>query len=257
MTYGLIGYPLSHSFSRRYFTEKFERLGLSETNRYLNFELERVESLEALRDQYPDLRGLNVTIPHKRNVLPLLDAIDPVAERIGAVNTIRVDANGRFTGFNTDWIGFRDSLLSEFASLAGRPTGRYVAERNQALILGSGGASLAIQAALDDLSIHHQTVSRTPGRADLTYVDITPELLARTFLLVNTTPLGMSPNVDTYPDLPYAALTPDHFCFDLIYNPEETAFMRRARTAGAVAANGLGMLVGQAEAAWGIWNRGR
>ena len=260
MTYGLIGYPLSHSFSQPYFTRKFERLDLADTHRYQNFPMETVEGLRSLPASFPDLRGLNVTIPHKQAVIPLLDELDPTAEQIGAVNTILIDDEGRFKGYNTDWIGFRDDLLLVIPNPLEAPT--VAGLRNwlagkQALILGSGGAARGVRAALDDLGLNHRTVSRSPGRSELTYTELTAELIRGVFLIVNTTPLGMSPSVDTFPDVPYAALTADHFCYDIVYNPAETEFMRRARAAGAGAANGLGMLHGQAEAAWKIWGEGK
>jgi shikimate dehydrogenase len=243
-TFALIGYPLSHSFSRTYFTAKFAKLGISENHRYLNFELKNINDFEKKLEEYSDLVGCNVTIPYKQTVIPLLDDLDPVAQRIGAVNTISVK-NGSTKGFNTDFIGFRDDLLEVTQQRD------YSGER--ALILGTGGASLAVEEALVQLGIAVQYVSRKPGANQITYDDLDREVIDTHHLIVNTTPLGMYPNNDTAPDLPYDLLTPDHFCYDLVYNPAETTFMRKARGAGAGAANGLGMLHKQAEAAWHIW----
>ncbi len=249
-TYALLGYPLSHSFSRGYFTEKFRELGLADTHAYVNFELSDIKQFKKKLEEYADLAGCNVTIPYKKAVIPYLDALDPVAARIGAVNTIRVEA-GRLIGYNTDYLGFRADLLAEMRQqgwneeLAG----------NSALILGTGGASLGIEAALTSLGVYCTFVSRRPTPGQLSYGAIDAEVIDRHHLIVNTTPLGMSPRVDAAPDLPYSLLTPAHFCYDLIYNPPETTFLRQARGAGAGAANGLGMLHKQAEAAWDIWTR--
>jgi shikimate dehydrogenase len=259
MTFGLIGYPLSHSFSRGYFTEKFRELGLSDTHQYLNFEMETVDGFLDLPKQYPDLRGCNVTIPHKQAIIPLLDELDPVAERIGAVNCIRFQ-NGRSKGYNTDYLGFRDDLLDklrEFPNALGDSSTAEPGKKipgKRALVLGTGGASLAIHEALRSLGMKTLAVSRSPGEDRITYAELSPELLRDHLVIVNTTPLGMSPNVNTYPDIPYEALSTEHFCYDAIYNPAETLFLKKARVRGAGTANGLGMLHGQAEAGWKIWN---
>ncbi len=246
-TFGLIGYPLSHSFSQGYFTEKFRRLGLSDTHKYLNFELVGVNQFKKILDEYPDLLGCNVTIPHKRAIIAVLDELDPVAERIGAVNTILV-RGGRTYGYNTDYLGFRDDLVERMAE-----RGVSLTEGRAALILGTGGASLAVAEALRSLGVPYTFVSREPAVGQLSYAAVTAEVLATHTILVNTTPLGMYPRVDAAPDIDYNLLGPAHFCYDLIYNPAETTFMRRARGAGAQAANGLGMLHQQAEASWAIW----
>ncbi|MBC6992825.1 shikimate dehydrogenase [Neolewinella lacunae] len=263
MTFGLLGYPLSHSFSRPYFTEKFARLGLSNTHQYLNFEMEDVAGFQELRTQYPDLRGCNVTIPHKQAIIPYLDALDPVAARIGAVNCIRFDAAGRSTGFNTDYFGFRDDLLHHLREwnwterAFGLPTNddllNTFLEESSALVLGTGGASLAVHEALRELGMSTLGVSRTPGPGQISYEQITPDLLLDYHFIINTTPLGMAPKVDGCPALPYAALGPAHFCYDLVYNPAVTRFLEQSRNAGAAVANGQGMLERQAEAGWKIW----
>lgn len=257
MTFGLIGYPLSHSFSRGYFTDKFRELGLEETHRYLNFEMENVEGFCELPAKYPDLRGCNVTIPHKEAIIPLLDELDPVAERIGAVNCIRFE-KGKSRGYNTDYLGFRNDLLDKLSANVSTVADRgpeEILKNQRALVLGTGGASLAIHQALRSLGMKTFSVSRTAGEDRLTYGELTPEVIQQHLVIVNTTPLGMSPRVDTYADIPYEALTGDHFCYDVVYNPAETAFLRKAKARGARTSNGLGMLHGQAEAGWAIWNR--
>ncbi|MEL7162817.1 MAG: shikimate dehydrogenase [Bacteroidota bacterium] len=252
MTFGLIGYPLSHSFSQGYFTNKFAQLGLADTHRYRNFAIEDFRGFGEIMAEYPDIRGLNVTIPHKRNVIPYLDELDPVAERIGAVNCITVDEAGKMKGFNTDYLGFRDDFLSELTHHQSALTKETLAGQ-QALVLGTGGASLAVHEGLRSLGIITQAVSRRAGTGQITYGDVTPELLHAHLIVINTTPLGMSPKVEGFPDLPYADLSQEHFCYDLVYNPAETAFLRKARAAGASGANGMGMLERQAEAGWKIW----
>jgi len=266
MTYGLIGYPLSHSFSQGYFTDKFAELGLAATHRYHNFAIEQFTGFDGLFADHPDLRGLNVTIPHKQNVIPFLDRFDPAAKRIGAVNCIRVEDDGTLTGFNTDYLGFQADLLdflqeSDWTGKAfGLPTNNDLLEtfleETSALVLGTGGASLAVHEALRELGVSTTSVSRSSGPDRLTYADLNPEILADHHLIINTTPLGMAPNTDTFPELPYAALSAAHFCYDLVYNPNPTAFLQKAAEAGAGTGNGLRMLHRQAEAGWLIWNRG-
>lgn len=263
MTYGLIGYPLSHSFSKGYFTDKFAQLGLSDTHQYLNFAIKDFTGFADLRTAHPDLKGINVTIPHKQNVIPFLDRLDPAAKNIGAVNCIRVEADGTLTGYNTDYLGFQADLLDflrehDWTGKAfGLPTNEDLLEifleETSALVLGTGGASLAIHEALRDLGVTTMAVSRTPGPDRLTYAELTPEIIGDHHLIINTTPLGMSPNADTFPDLPYAALSPAHFCYDLVYNPDPTVFLTKAAAAGAGTGNGLRMLHRQAEAGWHIW----
>jgi shikimate dehydrogenase len=247
-TFALIGHPLSHSFSQRYFTEKFRALGLAKTHQYVNFDIELIDHFEKKLEEYELIRGCNVTIPYKKAIIPYLDELDATAARIGAVNTIDF-RNGRRIGFNTDYPGFRDDLLAQrrrrniTADLKGQ----------SALILGTGGASLAVHFALGDLGMYPAYVSRTPGPGRITYSDLTPQLVREAAVIVNTTPLGMYPNVDGAPSLPYGALHEGQLCYDLVYNPAETKFMRMAGGAGAGAVNGMGMLIGQAEKAWKIW----
>ena len=223
-------------------------MGLSDTHHYLNFELIDIAQFGEKLDEYPSLAGCNVTIPYKRAIVQLLDSVDPVAERIGAVNTVSIQG-GKTKGYNTDYIGFRDDLLEQMEK-----QGRTLSPTAGALILGTGGASLGVAEALQSLGVMFTHVSRKPSAGELSYQDLSPDLLDRYRLIVNTTPLGMYPRIDAAPGLNYSALTPQHFCYDLTYNPAETRFMQLARQAGAGAANGLGMLHKQAEAAWAIWN---
>lgn len=244
--FGLIGYPLSHSFSKKYFTNKFEKEGVQDAQ-YELFPIQSVQELPGLLKNNPELKGLNVTIPYKEQVIPFLDAVDAKAQEIGAVNTISID-NGKLTGYNTDYYGFKDSL-TKFVGANGLP--------NRALILGTGGASKAVEAALDDLEIKYKLVSRKPIADEISYQSLlsSPNELLVSPLIVNTTPLGMSPNTDTLPELPYDHLTPDHMLYDLVYNPLKTAFMQKGIDGKCWVKNGLEMLHGQAEKAWEIWNR--
>ncbi len=239
--FGLIGYPLSHSFSKRYFSEKFQRENISDSY-YELFEIASINELTEVLKQ-PNLRGLNVTIPYKQQVMAYVDQLDPVAERIGAVNTVRIQ-NDQKTGFNSDYYGFRDSLLPWLNE----------ASVSHTLILGTGGASKAVVCVLQDLGINYTYVSRKASEKAISYSDLKKEDLSAYPLIVNTTPLGMSPNIDTFPDLDYQQLTLRHFCYDLVYNPEETAFMKLARKQGAKVKNGLEMLHLQAEKSWEFWN---
>ncbi|GAA4433823.1 shikimate dehydrogenase [Pontibacter saemangeumensis] len=240
--FGLIGKKLGHSFSKKYFTEKFEREGIQDAS-YELYELPDARELTALLQREPELAGLNVTVPYKQDVLPLLDELDTAAAKIGAVNTIRI-SEGRTKGFNTDYIGFKESLEAFYPRQ----------ERGQALVLGTGGAAKAVWAALNALNIPYRAVSRTPGSNELSYEQLTPALLQGYNLVVNTTPIGMHPHTAAAPPLPYGALSAAHYLYDLVYNPEETQFLKNGAAAGAKTCNGLGMLYRQADAAWEIWN---
>ncbi|HEV2478830.1 MAG TPA: shikimate dehydrogenase [Puia sp.] len=239
--YGLIGYPLSHSFSQRYFTEKFEREGITDCT-YSNFSLASIDELAAVLAD-PELRGLNVTIPYKQQVLPFLTAKSPVVESIGACNCIRIDGAER-TGHNTDVVGFERSLVKKLGD-----------HHQQALVLGTGGASKAVEWVLDQLGIAYRMVSRSPrpDTGDLGYDDLDAGLVACYTLIVNTTPVGMYPKVDDYPPLPYEGVGPRHYLYDLVYNPERTQFLQRGAARGAVVENGHEMLLLQAEESWRIW----
>lgn len=246
-TFGLIGFPLGHSFSKGYFTDKFEALGLSETHRYEKFELEHIEFYPALlQSQRPFIKGFNVTIPHKQNIIPFLDAVDEAALKIGAVNTVKIMADGSTKGYNTDYWGFRWTLekWNAFQEIAPK----------KALVLGKGGAAKAIITALEDLGLTVQLVSRKKEDDTITYEELTTEVMADHLFIVNTTPLGMHPNVDTCPAIPYELLSNKHLLYDIVYNPLETLFLKKGLEHGAKAVHfGLEMLHGQAEKAWEIW----
>ena len=242
--YGLIGYPLGHSFSQDFFNKKFESEKIDA--RYMNFEIEDIGELMEVVAQYPNLNGLNVTLPYKEQVIPYLDELDENAAKIGAVNVIKFTGSGaslKFKGYNSDVIGFTDSispLLNE--------------NRKKALILGTGGAAKAVNCGLQNLGVETTFVSRSERENGLTYSQLTPEIIANHKVIVNTTPLGMYPHIDECPDIPYQYLTPEHLCYDLLYNPDVTLFMRNAADNGAETKNGLEMLLLQAFAAWQIWN---
>ena len=240
--YGLIGYPLGHSFSAAFFAEKFSREHVDA--RYENFEMPSVGKLRDFVRAHPQLRGFNVTIPHKQAVIPHLDALSEEAREIGAVNVVKV-CRGRLGGYNTDVLGFVRSLEPLLPSES---------EGKVALVLGTGGASKAVCYGLRGLGYHPQFVSRTRRDSIISYADLTPALMAEAHLVVNCTPLGMYPHVDVAPDIPYHLLTPRHILYDLVYNPPETEFLRRGREHGTITKNGLEMLHLQAEAAWEIWN---
>lgn len=241
--FGLVGYPLEHSYSRDFFYKKFDRLGL-ENHVYQLFEMEFLKEFPALWVKYLDLIGVNVTAPHKENVIQFLDRQDSSVLKVGAANVI-MRRQGQLVGYNTDCPSFKESLAYWIDSHQG-----------EALILGSGGTSKAVEVALKELKIHVHIVSRRKTKGNCTYQQLLahPELIHRFKLIINTTPLGMSPQTKTCPDIPYAHLTDQHYLFDVIYNPQETLFMKRGRQQGAQVKNGLEMLKLQAEKAWNIWN---
>lgn len=236
--FGLIGFPLSHSFSKGFFTEKFSAENISGCA-YENFPIADISAFPALWAEHPELEGLNVTIPYKQAVIPYLDDLSDAARAMGAVNCVRREGK-RLTGHNTDVLGFGRSLQPLLK-----------AHHTQALVLGTGGAAQAVKYALKNLNIRFSEISRN---GPITYDAITPEMMASHQLIVNTTPLGMYPNVDAAPPLPYAFAGPNHLFYDLVYNPPETLFMKRGAERGAVVKNGYEMLVLQAEASWEIWN---
>jgi shikimate dehydrogenase len=238
--YGLIGFPVTHSLSAHYFQEKYRV-------KYHLFALSSINHLPALFEKHPKLKGLNVTIPYKKQLIPFLDKLDPLAQAVQAVNTVRVDwKNGEreLKGYNTDVIGFQESLLE---ALQGN--------RPKALILGSGGAAMAVQYVLKTNNMPFQTVSRNPNENELTYSDINADLLQEHHLIVNATPLGMSPGANSFPNIPYNEIGPRHTLYDLVYNPETTAFLQKGKKRGAKTVNGLNMLYRQADEAWRIWNQ--
>ena len=243
--YGLIGFPLGHSFSKIYFNRKFSSEGIDAE--YVNFEINNVKDLKSVLRENPDLCGLNVTLPYKMDVIPLLDSITENARNIGAVNVIKFK-KGLFgklqlEGHNSDITGFKQSvepMLNE--------------THKKAFILGTGGASKAVFHGLKQLGIESTFVSREKEGSFLTYNELTENMIAEYTVIVNTTPLGMYPNSDCCPDIPYKGLTPNHFLCDLIYNPDETLFMRKGKEYGAEVKNGLEMLLLQAFISWEIWN---
>jgi shikimate dehydrogenase len=244
--YGLIGYPLTHSFSKKYFTQKFEREGIA-NSQYELFALESIEDFPKLLKAKPNLCGLNVTIPYKEKVIPYLDKIDESANEIGAVNTIKIE-NGRLTGFNTDVFGFRESLTNFIKKNKLKPI-------RKALVLGTGGASKAVGYVLEKMGVEHALVSRYEEKGDFKYKDLDSHIINDTQLIVNTTPLGTFPKIDSFPDIPYELLNNNHLLFDLVYNPEKTVFLIKGEERGTHILNGLEMLRGQAEKSWEIWTK--
>ena len=244
--YGLIGYPLGHSFSKKYFTEKFQSLGLAHSHAYEQFPIESIDEFPGLLAQHKfTLKGLNVTIPYKQVVMPFLNKIDPAALKIGAVNTIKILPNGHIIGYNSDYWGFKNTLTS-WTALA-------YFKSKKALVLGQGGAAKAIIVALEDLGISVVKVSRVASDDAISYEEI-PGLISEIGLIVNSTPLGMYPNIDTSPALPYKLLNEQHFLYDVVYNPLETLFLKKgiaSRVGGTH--TGIDMLIGQADKAWEIW----
>jgi shikimate dehydrogenase len=239
--FGLIGYPLSHSFSQKFFTEKFQREGITDCV-YETFPIPSIYDLERILKENPDLEGLNVTIPYKQLVIAHLDSfVDTLPIR--ACNCIKIVA-GKTVGYNTDIIGFEKSLASYL-----QPYHR------SALILGNGGATEAVKYVLKKLGIDFSIVSRKiHDGSELTYKDLTEEMIGERLLVINTTPIGMYPNVEECPDIPYEFLTPRHYLFDLVYNPAKTLFLQKGEEHGTAIKNGYEMLVIQAEESWKIWN---
>jgi len=242
--FGLIGKTVGHSFSKNFFDEKFFRDGLRDYS-YNLYALNEIDELITLLKENPELCGLNVTIPYKEKVIKLLNEVDETAQRIGAVNVIKI-CDSKLTGFNTDCGAFMETLQ------------RWLPEENKykALILGTGGSSKAVKVALQKLKIPFEMVSREAGHVEYTYdslsKDTTP--IEESNLIINTTPLGMSPNTESFPPIPYDKLTSDHFVYDLIYNPARTMFLQKAEMKGAHIKNGLEMLHEQAEKSWAIWS---
>ena len=239
--FGLIGYPLSHSFSQKYFTEKFQQLGITDAR----YELYPIEHIDEVKDllKDPELCGLNVTIPYKKLVIPYLSNTDSTVSQIKACNCIHIK-DGHATGYNTDTVGFRSSLERKLEPY-----------HKRAVILGTGGASSAVEYVLKQLHIAYVFVSRKPEPGQLSYEQVDREVLYEHTLVINTTPLGMYPKVEESPPLPYDAVGPQHYLFDLVYNPSLTMFLRLGQERGAAIENGYDMLVGQAEESWRIWNR--
>jgi shikimate dehydrogenase len=238
--YGLIGHPLSHTFSPKYFKDKFEKEGIEAS--YEAFELEDINDIrEFIKEN--NLDGLNITIPFKKQIMRFMDELDPLVSRAKAVNTIKV-VNDKLIGYNTDLLGFRKSLRDQIGY-----------KRAAAIVLGTGGGASAIKGALEVMGIPYLVVSRNTRVGDLTYDGLTKRIFEQYNLIINTTPVGMHPNEDDAPDIPYDLLTEKHFVYDLIYNPEKTKFLKLAESNGCNVQNGLEMLHQQAEESWKIWNK--
>lgn len=243
--YGLIGFPLGHSFSRSYFNERFRKEKINAE--YLNFEISTIENFPDILKNNPSLKGLNVTIPYKEKIIPYLDELSLEASTIKAVNVIKIARNNdktKLIGHNTDVIGFTQSLKPLL-----KP------HHTKALVLGTGGASKAVCHGLNLLGIDYQYVSRNESETAISYEQLTPQIMAEHKIIVNCTPIGMYPHTEECPNIPYRLLTPNHLLFDLIYNPDVTLFMQKGIQQGAIAKNGLEMLRLQAIAAWEIWQK--
>ncbi len=245
--YGLIGYPLSHSFSKTYFTEKFKKENNTE-DEYLNFPIEVIDDLGKIIKEAPGLKGLNVTIPYKEKVLRYLNELDDTVKTIGAANTIKITRDGddiKLSGYNSDVIGFGESIKPLLKR-----------HHQSALILGTGGASKAVEFALNNLGLDSVFVSRSPkpGTNSIGYNELCLPVIKNFTVIINTSPLGTYPNIDTFPDIPYDLLSEKHLLYDLVYNPAETLFLKKGKEKGAKTMNGLQMLHLQAEESWRIWN---
>lgn len=243
MRYGLLGRNISYSFSKSYFTEKF-KTSVFKGCSYENFDIQDINYFTELIKNNPDLRGLNVTIPYKEAILPFLDKLSKKASVIGAVNTIKFTKKGKLKGYNTDYYGFKKSLEPHLQP-----------HHTKALILGTGGAAKGVAFALDELGIFYTFVSRENREKTIRYDLLNATIFENHSIIINTTPLGTSPNTNQYPAIPYEFFTPKHIAFDLIYNPAETVFLKKAKKNGALTINGLEMLIQQAEKAWRIWNK--
>jgi len=241
--YGLVGKNIGYSFSKNYFTNKFSKLGYS-NREYKNFDISSIEEFNSIIKGQKQLAGLNVTIPYKEAVIPYLNKLDPQARDIGAVNTIKVLSDGQLSGFNTDVYGFEKSIQALLAAF-----------HKKALILGTGGASKAVAYVLNKLNIEFLFVSRTSeNKNSISYPELTKNIMEEFQIVINCTPLGTYPQTEEYPPIPFEYITNRHLCYDLIYNPTETIFLKKSRLQGAITKNGLEMLELQAEKAWEIWN---
>lgn len=238
--FGLIGRNISYSFSRSYFSEKFNTEKINDAT-YVNFDIHDITEVRSIFKNNPNISGCNVTIPYKKDIIPILDKIDKKAKKIGAVNTIKITKKGKLKGYNTDEYGFRKSLQPLLEN-----------HHKKALILGTGGASNAVAYALEKLNISYKFVSRSNG--DLLYTELNEEHFNEYYIIINTTPLGTFPNVKECPSIPYSFITNQHLLYDLVYNPEQTQFLKNGFNQGAKTINGLKMLELQAEKAWKIWN---
>lgn len=241
--FGLLGSNISYSFSKTYFTEKFSN-ELFEDTIYENFDIPSLEEFPTILKNNPDLKGMNVTIPYKETIIPYLDTLSEKAYKIGAVNVIRFTKKGNLKGYNSDWYGFMKSLEPLLQP-----------HHRKALILGTGGAAKGVAFALEQLGIFYTYVSREADKTSIDYNKINSTTFENYHIIINCTPVGTSPNTAEFPPIPYEFFTNNHIAFDLIYNPEETAFLKKAKEKGAMIKNGYEMLVFQAEKAWKIWNK--
>lgn len=241
--YGLLGKNISYSFSRKYFAEKFSKLELSKYS-YENFDIPEIEEFPNIIKSIPHLKGFNVTIPYKESILPYIDKLSKKAKKIGAINCVKVTKKGTLKGYNTDWYGFKKSLEPLLQS-----------HNTKALILGTGGASKAVAFTLEQLNIDFKYVSRQRTTTNLQYEDLNEAIFQEYTIIINCTPIGTFPTIDACPALPYEHFSAQHIAYDLIYNPEETTFLKIAKEKGATIKNGYDMLVFQAEKAWEIWNK--
>ncbi|QTD38405.1 shikimate dehydrogenase [Polaribacter batillariae] len=245
-TFGLLGKEISYSFSRGYFTEKFKNLNLTNC-KYVNFDIPKIEDFPSIVKNDDSICGINVTIPYKEEVIAYLNKLDTTAKKIGAVNTIKFTKRGNLKGYNTDVVGFEKSIAPFLKK-----------HHKFALILGTGGASKAVAFALKQNHIKYKFVSRNPSnKKEISYQDLTEEIINKYTVIINCTPLGTSPNVNKYPAIPYQHLSEKHLLYDLIYNPELTVFLEKGKQRGATVKNGYQMLEIQAEESWAIWNQGK
>lgn len=238
--FALVGKNISYSFSRAYFSQKFEKEHIHDAE-YVNFDVNSIEELPQKFQEYPSIKGMNVTIPYKKEIIPLLTKLDPIAAKIGAVNTIKVTSEG-LVGYNTDHFGFGESLKPLLKE-----------HHTKALILGTGGASNAVAYALNVLEIPFRFVSRSPKMGQFSYTDLSQQIMSKYKIIINCTPLGTFPNVKDSPPIPYQFLTSEHLLYDLIYNPEKTVFLQKGEKKNATIINGQKMLELQAEKSWQIW----
>jgi len=239
-TFGLLGKDIDYSFSRGYFNDFFKKEKIDAI--YKNFDLQKIDDLKAVFKN-EKLSGMNVTIPYKEAIFPFLDKLSPEAKAIGAVNVVKFEDDGTITGYNSDYYGFKNSLLPLLIKMP-----------KKGLILGTGGASKAIRHTFESLNIEYTFVSRTKKPGQLTYEELSKEIIEENLLIVNSTPLGTFPKIEDCPDIPYEFITKDHMLFDLVYNPEKTTFLQKGEEQGASILNGSRMLVLQAEKSWDIWN---
>lgn len=242
LKFGLIGRDISYSFSEKYFTEKFE-MGHYDNCEYANYDIKNIQKLSQIIQETKGLVGLNVTIPYKETLIPYLDKLSKTAKKIGAVNCVTVSKKKKLKGYNTDYYGFKKTITPLLND-----------HHKKALILGTGGASKAVAYALRKLKIEYDFVSRTPDEFQLSYSELNAELFDEYQIIINTTPVGTHPDIVACPDINYALFTKKHIAYDLVYNPEESTFLRKARENGAKTKNGYEMLIFQAEKAWKIWN---